>query len=179
MRESRDLRTGLSLLLPGAVLLVMPGLILLASGWPRSAWDLGSRLNGLLSAAGLALVGGGLTLMSATIRLFHDRGEGTLAPWDPPLHLVVRGIYRHVRNPMHTGLFGVLFGEGILLRSAGVLVLAAVVVWVHLLYIPLFEERGLEQRFGEAYRDYKRHVPRWIPKLRPWEPEAAGIPKRR
>ncbi len=174
MRGSRGLRTGLSLLLPIAVLLVLPGFVLVASGWPGSAWDLGPLFNGLLSAAGLALVGGGLTLMSASIRLFHSRGEGTLAPWDPPMHLVVRGLYRHVRNPMHTGLFGVLFGEGLLLRSVDVVVLAAVVVVVHLVYIPLSEERGLEKRFGETYRDYKRHVPRWIPLLRPWEPKDEG-----
>ncbi len=164
-------------MLPVAVLLVLPGILLAATGWPRSAWDLGPLLNGLLSAAGLALVGGGLTLMIASIRLFHSRGEGTLVPWDPPVNMVVRGIYRHVRNPMHAGLFGVLFGEGLLLRSTGILILAAVVVFSHLVYIPLLEERGLEARFGEAYREYKRHVPRWIPRGRPWEPEGRGIVK--
>jgi protein-S-isoprenylcysteine O-methyltransferase Ste14 len=41
---------------------------------------------------------------------------------------------------------------------------------LHLFYIPYSEERGLEKRFGEAYRTYKQHVPRWIPRLTPWDP---------
>lgn len=43
-------------------------------------------------------------------------------------------------------------------------------VLLNLIYIPVLEEPGLERRFGEAYRAYKRNVPRWIPRLRPWTP---------
>jgi protein-S-isoprenylcysteine O-methyltransferase Ste14 len=159
-------------MLPVFVLGVIPAAVLIAARWPSSAWRLGPVPSAAISAAGLALAGGGLILMVATIRLFHGRGEGTLAPWDPPTHMVVRGVYRHVRNPMHTGLFAVLFGEGLLLRATSLLILAAIVVFVHLIYIPLSEERGLEARFGEDYLEYKRHVPRWIPRVKPWEPEA-------
>ena len=37
-------------------------------------------------------------------------------------------------------------------------------------YIPLLEEPDLEVRFGESYREYRRHVPRLLPRLRPWNP---------
>ena len=40
--------------------------------------------------------------------------------------------------------------------------------------MPLSEEPGLSKRFGEAYAIYKRHVPRWIPRLKPWDGEAEG-----
>jgi len=39
---------------------------------------------------------------------------------------------------------------------------------VNLIYIPLLEEPQLERRFGEAYRQYQQHVPRWIPRWKPW-----------
>jgi protein-S-isoprenylcysteine O-methyltransferase Ste14 len=58
----------------------------------------------------------GLGLAVATVRLFVRHGEGTPAPWDPPRKLVVRGPYRHVRNPMIAGVLLVLMGEALLLR---------------------------------------------------------------
>ena len=122
----------------------------------------------------LPLIGGiciclGLVLMVATIRLFVTVGKGTLAPWNPTQRLVVRGVYRHVRNP--DDLRGVLrpaWGGG----AGGVLAAASagslVFVVVNAVYIPLSEEPGLVKRFGDDYLTYKRNVPRWIPRLRPW-----------
>jgi protein-S-isoprenylcysteine O-methyltransferase Ste14 len=170
MGESRRVRVWLSLVVPFVVLVVVPGVILLLTSWPRNSWQVSPLANAALPAVGLLFVLLGLVLLSATVRLFSQRGEGTLAPWDPPKYLVVRGIYRHVRNPMHTGVFAVLFGEAFLLRSTAILILAVAGVIIHLFYIPLSEERGLEARFGEAYREYKRNVPRWIPRRRPWTP---------
>lgn len=92
-------------------------------------------------------------------------------PWEPADELIVEGVYRHVRNPMHTGVFSVLLGERLVLRSPTILAVATLAVLLHLLYIPLSEERDLERRFGEAYRVYKQNVPRWIPRWTPWEPD--------
>ena len=96
-------------------------------------------------------------------------------PWDPTQRLVVGGIYRHVRNPMHIGVFLVLFGEGFLLRWTPILILATLFLFLHFFYIPFSEERGLEARFGERYRIYKRNVPRWIPRWIPWEPDFSEV----
>ena len=52
-----------------------------------------------------------------TNRLFATIGHGTLAPWNPPEKLVVRGVYRHVRNPMITGVFCILLGEAVFFGS--------------------------------------------------------------
>ena len=128
----------------------------------------------VLPILGGICVGLGLVLAVATIRLFMTVGEGTIAPWDPPQRLVVRGVYRHVRNPMITGLCLVLLGEAILAASLPLLGLFALGVIVNVIYIPLSEEPGLARRFGDDYLAYKRNVPRWIPRLTPWKADDLG-----
>ena len=89
-------------------------------------------------------------------------------PWDPAPELIVTGIYRFVRNPMHIGVFSIMMGEGLILRSISILGFVTFAIILHLFYIPYSEERGLEKRFGEEYLVYKENVPRWIPRLTPW-----------
>jgi protein-S-isoprenylcysteine O-methyltransferase Ste14 len=119
---------------------------------------------------GVACLGVGLALFVASLRRFATEGRGTLAPWDPPRALVVRGPYRFVRNPMISGVVFLLFGEALVLRSLPHAAWAASFLALNTVYLPLVEEPGLERRFGEAYREYCRHVPRVVPRLRPWSP---------
>jgi protein-S-isoprenylcysteine O-methyltransferase Ste14 len=56
-------------------------------------------------------------MFASSLRTFAFEGQGTLAPWDPPLQLSVTGLYRYVRNPMISGVLMVLLGEGLVLRS--------------------------------------------------------------
>ena len=118
--------------------------------------------------AGALLLVIGLILFVASLQRFATEGRGTLAPWDPPRSLVIRGPYRYVRNPMISGVVFVLFGEGLLLLSRPHLGWALTFLAINAVYIPLLEEPQLEHRFGDAYRDYCRHVPRLLPRLRPW-----------
>jgi protein-S-isoprenylcysteine O-methyltransferase Ste14 len=74
----------------------------------------------------------------------------------------------HVRNPMLTGVFCILLGEAVFFGSLPLLGWFATVVLVNVIYIPLVEEPGLAQRFGDDYLRYKDSVPRWIPRLKPW-----------
>ena len=111
----------------------------------------------------------GLVLMVATISLFMTVGKGTLAPWNPPQRLVVRGVYCHVRNLMISGVLLVVLGEAVLAASLPLLGLFALALIVNVVYIPLSEEPGLAKRFGDDYRTYKQNVPRWVPRLRPWQ----------
>ncbi|MBV9107942.1 MAG: isoprenylcysteine carboxylmethyltransferase family protein, partial [Gemmatimonadetes bacterium] len=106
-----------------------------------------------------------------TIALFATRGRGTLAPWDPPRRLVVEGIYRHVRNPMISGVIAIVLGEAAILGLRSVAGFAAIVISINAIYIPLLEEPQLRQRFGGDYDEYRRNVPRWVPRLRPWIPK--------
>jgi protein-S-isoprenylcysteine O-methyltransferase Ste14 len=125
--------------------------------------------------AGLLLLATGLLFFASSLRRFASDGKGTLAPWDPPRALVVRGPYRYVRNPMISGVILVLAGEACLLLSRSHTQWAATFFVINAIYIPLIEEPMLEQRFGEPYREYCRHVGRLIPRIRPWQP-AAGEP---
>jgi protein-S-isoprenylcysteine O-methyltransferase Ste14 len=124
----------------------------------------------LPQVGGLGLLSVGGLLFVASLRRFVTEGRGTLAPWDPPRQLVVRGPYRYVRNPMISGVVFVLFGEALLLLSRPHLTWALIFLGINSVYIPLLEEPGLAARFGEDYREYCRQVPRLIPRLRPWEP---------
>jgi protein-S-isoprenylcysteine O-methyltransferase Ste14 len=130
----------------------------------------GSAAGIAVQAGGLGLLFAGLTLFVASLRRFATEGRGTLAPWDPPRELVVRGPYRYVRNPMISGVLLVLVGEGLVLRSRAHLLWACVFFAINAVYIPLLEEPTLERRFGERYREYRRHVPRLVPRIRPWSP---------
>ncbi len=144
-------------LLPGTVVVVVPAVIL-ASG---DGFDVGWG-----GAAGLPLIAAGVALWIWTVRLFARIGKGTLAPWDPTERLVVEGPYRYVRNPMITAVLAVLLGEAAVFGSAGVLAWAGAFLAVNWTYFVLVEEPGLERRFGDEYRAYKRAVPRWIPAAR-------------
>ena len=124
---------------------------------------------------GTLLLAVGLILSSASLRKLVTEGEGTLAPWDPPRRLVVRGPYRYVRNPMISGVVFVLFGETLLLLSRPHLMWALIFLGANFVWIPLVEETGLRHRFGDSYVEYCRHVPRLFPRLRPWDPEDHGV----
>lgn len=163
------------LLLPGMVTVVIPATILAFTGFDTFGLWHSSPTNIALLVLGLLLIIVGLVFMVATIRLFVMVGQGTLAPWNPPQHFVVHGIYRHVRNPMISGVFSILLGETLLAASLPLLCWFLFFVVGNAIYIPMVEEPGLVKRFGEGYEVYRRNVPRWIPRLTAWEqPEATG-----
>ena len=158
------------LILPFNALVVAPGVLLLAFRQTRWAHSLAAPAGAAFWVGAVALAAG-LALAVWTVALFVRAGEGTPAPWDPPRRFVVRGPYRHVRNPMICGVLLVLLGEGLLLGSWPIGALLAFFVLANLVYIPFFEEPRLAARFGEPYLEYRKHVRRWLPRLRPWRPE--------
>ncbi len=156
------------ILLPGTVLVFVPAAILLASRNSRYAPELASPSQARFWI-GLLVASAGLALSVWTATLFLRFGEGTPAPWNPPKRLVVRGPYRHVRNPMISGVLIMLLAEAMLVKSWPIALWMMVFFIGNAIYFPLVEERGLEERFGDDYREYMVHVPRWVPRLRPWE----------
>ena len=110
-REARAI-----VLLPCTVTMVVPALILWSTN-DANGWGLQGPFAALTVLLGIALLAVGLVLVVWTIRLFSQVGDGTLAPWDPTAKLVVRGPYRHVRNPMISGVALVLAGEAAALGS--------------------------------------------------------------
>jgi protein-S-isoprenylcysteine O-methyltransferase Ste14 len=125
-------------------------------------------LEVLSVVTGALLFCAGFLLFAATVFLFATRGRGTLAPWDPPSRLVVAGPYRFVRNSMIVGVIFIIAAESLIFRSVALAEWAAVFLLINAIYFPLLEEPQLEKRFGEEYREYKRHVGRFIPRIRPW-----------
>jgi protein-S-isoprenylcysteine O-methyltransferase Ste14 len=113
---------------------------------------------------GAILLVGGIILFSWCVVLFARVGRGTLAPWDPTQRLVAVGPYRYVRNPMISGVAAVLSGQVLLTGSRMLALWLLVFVAINQAYFLLWEEPGLERRFGESYREYKARVPRWIPR---------------
>ncbi len=169
----RSLRHGSSiLLLPVTVTVLVPWWIARADPSPLTpprtvaAW--------LLAAFGLVLLVAGAALFIGSLRRFDSDGHGTLAPWDPPRHLVIRGPYAYVRNPMITGVVLLLLAESALLRSSQHLAWAGIFALINAIFIPLLEEPILRSRFGVEYDEYARHVPRLVPRRRPWCPTEEG-----
>ena len=119
--------------------------------------------------AGALFVWIGLMLFVWCVNLFAVFGRGTLAPWDPTQKLVVIGPYRHVRNPMITSVAMMLIGQSMFWGSWVIGTWAGIFILINHIYFVLSEEPGLEKRFGDDYLNYKANVPRWIPRLRPWE----------
>ena len=115
---------------------------------------------------GLLATALGAALLLACIWEFARSGRGTLSPVDPPRELVVRGLYRYVRNPMYLSVTLVVLGEVLLTGSRGLLLFwAAWFVGVNL-FVMGYEEPTLRRRFGESYERYTRDVGRWLPRRR-------------
>jgi protein-S-isoprenylcysteine O-methyltransferase Ste14 len=156
------------LLLPFVAVVVVPLWLLRSFAAADTHWQEALPIVWLPRSAGAALLVVGFALFSSCVVLFARVGRGTLAPWDPTRRLVAMGPYRIVRNPMISGVFLMLAGLALLRGSWVIAAWACTFALINHTYFLLSEEPGLERRFGESYRTYKAHVPRWIPRVRPW-----------
>ena len=165
---ARRLRAALGSLLflavaPGVVAGLLPWLL---TGWrPERAVALPVRL------AGFALVVAGVAALLQAFVRFVAEGIGTPAPVAPTQRLVVGGLYRYVRNPMYLAVGAAIVGQALILGRPGLLLYAlafgvAVAAFVH-----LYEEPTLARQFGAEYDSYRRAVPAWWPRRRPWSPD--------
>jgi protein-S-isoprenylcysteine O-methyltransferase Ste14 len=150
---------------PGVVAGLIPGLI---SGW-RIAWT-GAWLAAVAVAAALLLLSGVALLLDAFARF--ARADGTPAPPAPTAHLVVVGPYRYVRNPMYLAVLAIILGQALLFGSWGLVVYAGIVLLMVVLFVLGYEQPTLERDYGEEYREYRRHVRGWIPRVRAWDQAA-------
>jgi protein-S-isoprenylcysteine O-methyltransferase Ste14 len=149
-----------TVLVPATVTVYVPRRILLS----RSQED-------VLPIGPLRYVGAALLAAGAAVYLwcawdFATAGGGTPAPIDPPKSLVVRGLYRYVRNPMYIGILLLLAGEAMLFQSRSLLGYTGLVFLFFFLFVVAYEEPALRSKFGRDYERYCDRVPRWIPRLR-------------
>jgi protein-S-isoprenylcysteine O-methyltransferase Ste14 len=149
--------------------LVYTGLFVWLWGWVALSlrpYDgrLGGPLGPWAAPLGWSVTAAGAALAASCIWTFILRGQGTPAPFDAPRQVVAAGPYRFVRNPMYLGGFLVLCGFGLVERSGAIVIFAAIwLLVVHLAVIGL-EEPDLRRKFGASYEDYRREVPRWVPR---------------
>jgi protein-S-isoprenylcysteine O-methyltransferase Ste14 len=151
-------------------LVVGPGTVTGFVPWLLTRWRARRPVPGGVAAraAGTVLIGaGGSFLVSAYVRFVRE-GIGTPAPVAPPTELVVGGLYRYVRNPMYLALASIVLGQALLLGRRELLAYVGVMaVPVHLT-VRFYEEPVLARKFGERYERYCANVPRWRPRLSPW-----------
>ena len=155
------------IILPGTVLVFVPVTLLLNSNRLGFSYSLATVAQPIFWVSVLSTILG-IVLCFWTVTLFLAVGEGTPAPWDPPKKLVIRGPYRHVRNPMITGVLLLLGAEVLFFQSWLLLIWLLLFFTANAIYLPKVEEKGLEKRYGEAYLRYKANVPRWIPRSKGW-----------
>jgi len=115
---------------------------------------------------GLVAIALGAALLGTCIWEFARSGRGTLSPVDPPRDLVVRGLYRYVRNPMYLSVTVIVLGEVPLSGSHPLLLYWAIWFVAVNLFVIGYEEPNLRRRFGASYERYTQNVRRWLPKFR-------------
>jgi protein-S-isoprenylcysteine O-methyltransferase Ste14 len=151
---------------PGVVAGLVPWWL---TGWrvrhlqPSWAWAPLRMLGGILIAAGVVV------LLPAFVR-FVAEGAGTPAPVAPTERLVVGGLYRYVRNPMYLAVVATIVGQALALGQPTLLLYAAAVGVAMVAFVHGYEEPTLRAQFGAQYEAYRRAVPAWWPRRRPWRP---------
>jgi protein-S-isoprenylcysteine O-methyltransferase Ste14 len=139
------------LALPGVVAFVLPAWIGVSGG---------QGAGHAIPAA--ALLTPGTALLIWCVREFYVAGRGTLAPWDPPQHLVTSGPYRLSRNPMYLGVVLILAGWCTLWSSRALIIYTALIMIGFHMRVLLTEEPWARRRFGAEWDAYRARVPRWV-----------------
>ena len=152
-------------------LVVSPGVVAGLVPWLLTGWDARDAPAVVVAVGALLIVAGAAVLLHAFAR-FVVEGIGTPAPVAPTQLLVVGGLYRYVRNPMYLAVAATIAGQALVLGRPGLLAYAALfgaTVW---LFVHFYEEPALTRQFGLEYEAYRRAVPGWWPRRRPWAPGA-------
>jgi protein-S-isoprenylcysteine O-methyltransferase Ste14 len=136
--------------------------------WSITHWHLDPAAP-FVRVAGALLIAIGVGFLLHAFARFVIEGIGTPAPVAPTERLVVGGVYRHVRNPMYLAVGATIVGQALLFGEPALLGYAAVFAAIVFCFVRLYEEPALTERFGESYDAYRRAVPGWLPRLRPWD----------
>jgi len=111
-------------------------------------------------AIAIILFAAGAGLAIPALRGFRAAGTH-VEPWKPATALVTNGIFGRLRNPMYVGLTLFLVALSLALASDWMLVMTVAFIAVIHFGVVRREERYLEAKFGDAYRQYKARVPRY------------------
>ena len=150
-------------------LVLAPGIVAGLIPWLITRWQIpwqGAWIWPIAIVAGVVILSGIVVLLDAFIRF--ARADGTPAPPLPTAHLVLVGPYRYVRNPMYVAVLAIILGQALLFASWATLLYAGIAFLAVLLFVRFYEEPTLERTYGDEYREYRRNVRGWMPRLRPW-----------
>ncbi len=150
---------------------IAPGVVAGVVPWWLTGWHLRGPLAhwAAVRAAGLiTLILGTLVLVQAFAR-FVAEGRGTPAPAAPTEQLVTGGLYRYVRNPMYLAVVAAITGQALTLGQPVLLAYAGAVWVTTAAFARWYEEPALARQFGAQYETYRRAVPAWRPRTRPWK----------
>jgi len=161
-----------------AFFVLAPGVVAGLVPWWLTGWQVRQPLPywAPLRVAGAALVAAGTSVLVHAFVRFVVEGIGTPAPVAPTERLVVGGLYRYVRNPMYLAVVAAIIGQALALGQPALLWYAAAVGAATGAFVRWYEEPTLRRQFGAQYETYRRAVPAWWPRLRPWEPHEIDRP---
>jgi protein-S-isoprenylcysteine O-methyltransferase Ste14 len=154
-----------------------PGVVAGLIPWWITRWQVADSIpyaNGVRWVGGVLLLLGSSVLVHAFAKFVID-GLGTPAPIAPTARLVIRGVYRYVRNPMYLAVLTVIAGQAMLFGSTSLVLYGAFIAVAFVLFVRFYEEPTLRATFGAEYDAYCRAVPRWWPRFRRGvSPEVSG-----
>jgi protein-S-isoprenylcysteine O-methyltransferase Ste14 len=157
-----------------AIFLVLaPGVVAGLVPWWLTGWRTGAGYPVPVRVAGGVVTAAGAAVLLGAFAQFALEGRGTPAPPAPTEQLVVRGLYRYVRNPMYVAVLSVITGQALLLGRPELLVYAAVVAAAFVAFVRWYEQPALARRYGAQYDAYRRAVPGWWPRV----PRARQTPR--
>jgi len=171
-RNSADTRErGFALLGSAVFFVAAPGTVAGLVPWWMGRWHVQPPFFGLtfFRVVGGLLIALGLVILIEAFARFALKGFGTPAPIYPTRHLVVTGTYRFVRNPMYVAVVSLVLGQGLIFGDLRVMEYGLCVWLVMHVFVMLYEEPTLRRSFPEDYAAFTAHVPRWIPRLTPWD----------
>jgi len=127
-----------------------------------------ATIDGVREWIGVAGFAAGALLLAACIWEFAVSGRGTLSPVDPTESLVVKGLYRYVRNPMYLSVTLIVASQVLLTGSRGLALYWAIWFAATNIFIIAYEEPTMQRKFPVEYAAYTAAVRRWIPRLTPY-----------
>ena len=160
-----------SLALSGLWLVIAPGTVAGLLPWTITRFESSDALGDsmLLDAFGLVLMGVGAAALLECFFRFAWFGFAAPMPITPTRRLIVTGLYRHVRNPMYFAVVSLVIGEALWLGQPALLAYAFFAWTFFHLFVIGYEEPTLRAQFPDEHARYAKAVPRWIPRLRPWQ----------
>lgn len=120
----------------------------MSMGWPRRTY----------MTVGGPVMGVGAALIAWSMLALWRRGRGLAVSALPPEKLVETGPYALCRHPIYLGFNLLVLGVGLFTGSRGVWAAVAPAFLFAWWGYAAVEERGLSQRFPEAYPDYRDRV---------------------